>query len=93
MNKNTLATHFLALIERRETQIKNDAHRWEDETDEQFAKKITGRINVVAICTRANELPGVDEVLPRHGEIDINGLKIWRRCVDEIDNVWAARIK
>ncbi len=80
-------------VESQEAAVRVSAYQFPDETDAEFSKKVQGRLARVAVCLPARECVGINSIVARYGEVTIEGLRIVRRCVDEIDNVWISRAR
>jgi hypothetical protein len=91
MNQEELLAKFTKELEDEEAFTIRRSFKFEDETQEHFEAKVASRIRYINICIRASELPGIDQLVCRYGEVELAGFHIIRRCVDEIDNIWISR--
>lgn len=68
-------------------------HRWEDETEAQFNIRMLQIAEYAhkqaTACFRTSELPGIGLLVQPYEDTVIGGLRIMRKCADQVDNIYA----
>ena len=85
---------FEKRIKAQEQLIINTAHKFDDESLDQFYAKVSRRIrNVCVGVGHAQDIPGINIICPyRNGtQTEWNGYIVSRNAVDQLDNVYVRR--
>ncbi len=88
----TLAEIFEKAIRRQEILVLTAAHKFDDETQEEFYAKVSRRLKTCTATFDASELPGIPDALCAGLDAQHKGFRITRRRVDQLDNIYVSRL-
>jgi len=94
MNTIEIICTLREAIDRQYALLMGSGHRqWEDEMAEQFNSRMIQLADhahkMATACFKTSELPGIESMVQQYEDVVIGGLRIMRKCADQLDNIYA----